>query len=293
MKYAVPRMMIILLMMTLISFGTTEKSAAAVWMNSDIPDTAVIGKTYENIPITIYTNENHIMITKITVYWCNEMVEPIKKIREITNTNDLDLIDGWETYYFDLKVDKKMAQPDTTYYLLINCSMMKISGKNSSDVLENANSLDEIPENLLNPDFKKFYVKTTAVVGPVAMFSWKAKNGFWIFWQKEAEVNKTIAFKDESKRGYADIVNWTWDFGDGTIDYARNPTHRYVQKGHYNVTLSITDQDGKNDSHTIQITIGKANTSFRVVVLGGVMVVATGIVLMVIVTIKKMRKKNM
>lgn len=40
------------------------------------------------------------------------------------------------------------------------------------------------------------------------------------------------------------IVNWQWDFGDGSpLDNSQNPTHIYTE-GVYSVTLNITTQDG-------------------------------------------------
>jgi len=40
-----------------------------------------------------------------------------------------------------------------------------------------------------------------------------------------------------------DIVNYTWDFGDGSIGYGCISFHRYLSDGNYTVKLTVTDDD--------------------------------------------------
>lgn len=49
------------------------------------------------------------------------------------------------------------------------------------------------------------------------------------------------------------IINWTWDFGDETIDYDPYTTHKYSEPGKYTVTLTIIDNRG--DSSTVSRNI--------------------------------------
>ena len=51
------------------------------------------------------------------------------------------------------------------------------------------------------------------------------------------------------------IVNYTWDFGDGSYGYGGIVTHRYADDGCYNVTLTVYDSNGKNASITKQIYV--------------------------------------
>lgn len=44
------------------------------------------------------------------------------------------------------------------------------------------------------------------------------------------------------------IVDYAWDFGDGTLGSGESTTHSYSQPGTYTVTLTVTDDDGAPDS---------------------------------------------
>ncbi len=46
-----------------------------------------------------------------------------------------------------------------------------------------------------------------------------------------------------------DIVNYTWNFGDGNISYEINPKHAYMHRGLYRVTLTVTDAKGNKDTN--------------------------------------------
>ncbi len=52
---------------------------------------------------------------------------------------------------------------------------------------------------------------------------------------------------------------YTWDFGDGTTATGANPSHTYTTEGTYNVTLTVTDNDGVMDSDSTTATIGSGN----------------------------------
>ena len=82
---------------------------------------------------------------------------------------------------------------------------------------------------------------------PVAGFTYSPKENI--------TVNMTIAFIDNSTDPDGQIVNWTWDFGDGNISYDENPTHKYGSSGEYSVILTVTDDDDDTDSTTKPITV--------------------------------------
>jgi PKD repeat protein len=56
--------------------------------------------------------------------------------------------------------------------------------------------------------------------------------------------HQVCAFTDNSKDDDGTIVSRQWDFGDGGSSTEQNPTHTYDTPGHYNVQLTVTDDDG-------------------------------------------------
>ena len=59
---------------------------------------------------------------------------------------------------------------------------------------------------------------------------------------QEGGVPLVTSFEDKSS---GDVVAWEWDFGDGEISYEQNPIHTYYAPGAYNVSLTVTGQDGE------------------------------------------------
>jgi len=52
-----------------------------------------------------------------------------------------------------------------------------------------------------------------------------------------------------------DIVNYSWDFGDGTTGVGAAPLHAYALAGGYVATLTVTDTDGLMTSSSVDVTI--------------------------------------
>ena len=53
-----------------------------------------------------------------------------------------------------------------------------------------------------------------------------------------------------------EILQYTWNFGDGTISHAKNPSHQYTSPGYYDVWLTCVDITGQ------VVTIKKTNYIF-------------------------------
>jgi hypothetical protein len=51
------------------------------------------------------------------------------------------------------------------------------------------------------------------------------------------------------------ITSWYWDFGDGVNGSGELITHHYLISGSYNVTLTVADDDGSNNSVMKRITV--------------------------------------
>ncbi len=51
------------------------------------------------------------------------------------------------------------------------------------------------------------------------------------------------------------IIEYTWDFGDGTKDSGMYTNHIYSIQGVYSVILTVTDDDGASDSDTFEVIV--------------------------------------
>lgn len=81
---------------------------------------------------------------------------------------------------------------------------------------------------------------------PTTSFTWSPNPGI---------VNESIIFNCTSTDPDGYLVNWTWDFGDGTMNYSMNTTHQYNNSGNYTVTLNVTDNDGNSSTHSNTLLI--------------------------------------
>ena len=57
------------------------------------------------------------------------------------------------------------------------------------------------------------------------------------------------------------LVNYTWDFGDGSVGYGMFYTHTYFEAGRYTVNLTVRDTSGESDVCRVFVTINPSNTA--------------------------------
>jgi PKD repeat protein len=60
----------------------------------------------------------------------------------------------------------------------------------------------------------------------------------------------------------ANIVSWSWDFGDGNFSTLQNPSHNYAAVGVYNVTLVVTTASGCQATITKPVTFNPVSAAF-------------------------------
>ena len=65
----------------------------------------------------------------------------------------------------------------------------------------------------------------------------------------------SVSFFDESFDIDGNITSWYWEFGDGFNSSEKNPKHDYNTAGNYTVTLTVTDNNGLDDSTSKTINV--------------------------------------
>jgi len=109
------------------------------------------------------------------------------------------------------------------------------------------NSYFEFNCPAMNP--QEFTINCTIEVNqpPVASFTYEPT---------DPETIDIIYFNSTSTDSDGTIVNWTWDFDDGSYGYGEQVTHQYNDDGSYEVELTVTDDDGAtdNDIQTVSVS---------------------------------------
>ncbi|MEM0342771.1 MAG: PKD domain-containing protein [Thermoplasmata archaeon] len=89
----------------------------------------------------------------------------------------------------------------------------------------------------------------------VVMENWPPQPDFWIL-PAEPSANATTTFDaHQSWDPDGSIVAFDWDFGDGITDSGWFVSHTYRMGGFYNVTLTVTDNQGASAGLTIMIYV--------------------------------------
>ncbi|WP_435154771.1 PKD domain-containing protein [Haladaptatus sp. DFWS20] len=68
-------------------------------------------------------------------------------------------------------------------------------------------------------------------------------------------VGETIDFDGTDSADDGNVVRYVWNFGDGTTTTGPRPSHTYDSSGTYDVTLTVTDDDGATDTVSKQLSV--------------------------------------
>jgi len=75
------------------------------------------------------------------------------------------------------------------------------------------------------------------------------------FSPSDPSIQDEVNITDTSTDPDGAITSCFWDFGDGTTSTLKNPSHTFTRKGEWQVTLTVTDNDGAEDSITHTVTV--------------------------------------
>ena len=124
---------------------------------------------------------------------------------------------------------------------LANCSISFTSSKNALGT--NVISLNT-SENSSNP-FLILQLNVKSILASIVADKVIGKAPIWINFS--GDKSKTTS--DEK------IIQYEWNFGDGSGGRAKNFSKSFTQPGEYEITLKIKTQSGKEDSEKIKIKI--------------------------------------
>ena len=127
------------------------------------------------------------------------------------------------------------------------------SDANGDGIGDTPYSIDEDRDNYpLMKRFENYIVTPVPNQPPVANFT---------YYPEKPVVNQSVTF-DASSSYDPDgkIMNYEWDFGDGNITNTTHEIikHSYSKAGIYEVTLTVTDNEGAKNSTTKIITVSGA-----------------------------------
>ncbi len=70
-------------------------------------------------------------------------------------------------------------------------------------------------------------------------------------------INESITFDASATTDDKELPEtaFHWDFGDGNISLSRITSHRYAMDGQYTVVLTVTDEEGENDTASVNVRV--------------------------------------
>lgn len=68
-----------------------------------------------------------------------------------------------------------------------------------------------------------------------------------------SQIDAEVAFTDTSSDSDGSVVQWLWDFGDGSYSDQQHPSHTYIINGDFTVILYVRDDGNCSDDSSAQI----------------------------------------
>ncbi|MEM6783979.1 MAG: right-handed parallel beta-helix repeat-containing protein, partial [Bacteroidota bacterium] len=100
---------------------------------------------------------------------------------------------------------------------------------------------------------------------PIALFEWEQTDGFTVeFDGFAADLSLSREVDATAPGGKRPVVAYAWDFGDGSTASGPAPRRTYDEAGTYEVTLTVTDDDGEENARTAMVTVEAARLAVTV-----------------------------
>jgi len=106
--------------------------------------------------------------------------------------------------------------------------------------------MDDEGGDPVDPQIRTGSLRVTEAGPPTAEFS---------FSPPEPTDLDTVQFQDQSTDPESRIASREWTFGDGETSSEKDPLHKYADNGTYQVTFTVTGNDGATDTITKHITV--------------------------------------
>ncbi len=74
-----------------------------------------------------------------------------------------------------------------------------------------------------------------------------------------------VSFVDASSTEAVAITNWQWNLGDGNTSNQQNLAYQYANAGNFDISLTVTDNNGCQDTETVRIIYAPAPQSVSIV----------------------------
>jgi uncharacterized delta-60 repeat protein len=101
------------------------------------------------------------------------------------------------------------------------------------------------------------YPNSSKRVGVIRLYGAQAPVASFTSLPSSPQTGDVVSFDGSgSSDPYAPIVSYSWSFGDGTTATGRTASHSYASGGWHRVALTVTDQNGMQDTASQTIAIG-------------------------------------
>ena len=103
----------------------------------------------------------------------------------------------------------------------------------------------------------------------------------------------SVNFTDTSSDSDGTITSWAWDFGDGNTSTEQSPVHTYLTAGTFDVTLTVTDNEGATASKTVSVIANEEPASEGITVSLPSMQGDVGVSTLIPITVADLTGKNL